>query len=459
MMIIDSSLKPDFRARGIARVYRKKQGNWISERLLVVLVVMFTYFSFDYLYCTHISPGNLYLGFVCRPPSFQYHVISLAFAVIPITFLPVRFSRPSDWAITFLFLFSYLPTAFMVRHRPGDTSAVGLLCLLLIALVLLDVTRRLDTPSISRRMIQIPTFWPGRRIRTVKYTLLMLFIFLVPVYLWAGNFRIDLNWATIYDRRMDSREISIPFLGYLVSIGRSLVPVYSIYFFIKERDRKYLIILALTSLAIFSLDGTKTALFIPAFLFFVSYMLVQGRSFSLIYLSLGILVLAAIIEVTLFHSGILSEILVRRIIAIPGFLNSVYWDFFSRNAKVLLTDSIGRIFIAPIYPTTAPFLIGATYFGRTTMNANTGIWMGGYAHFGVIGVFLMSVLAGLLLRVVDRYARGEQFLLLGSLTSAYFGIIWSEQMLHTSFLSGGVFYLLIILIIVTRHKHFSRTTH
>jgi len=258
---------------------------------------------------------------------------------------------------------------------------------------------------------------------------------------------------------MDSREISIPFLGYLVSIGRSLVPVYSIYFFIKERDRKYLIILALTSLAIFSLDGTKTALFIPAFLFFVSYMLVQGRSFSLIYLSLGILVLAAIIEVTLFHSGILSEILVRRIIAIPGFLNSVYWDFFSRNAKVLLTDSIGRIFIAPIYPTTAPFLIGATYFGRTTMNANTGIWMGGYAHFGVIGVFLMSVLAGLLLRVVDRYARGEQFLLLGSLTSAYFGIIWSEQMLHTSFLSGGVFYLLIILIIVTRHKHFSRTTH
>lgn len=420
----------------------------IVGRLLVAAVIITGYFAFDYLYCRSIAPGNLYLGFICRPSTWQLHLMSMLFAVVPVSFLPVRQARPSDWAIVFLYTFAYLPTTFMIRHRPGDTNAFHLLLLLLVALVLVHLARRFEIGAV-RKALSLSQRLLSRQTRVVRILLLLLFACLMPIYLWASNFRIDLAIATIYERRLDARELSIPFLGYIVSLGRSLVPVYAIYFFTTERDVRHLILLALTSLGIFSLDGTKTALLIPGFLFFVTFLSSRRLSFSILYFSLCLLILVAIAEVKWIGSDTLSEVFVRRIFAVPGFLNAVYWDFFSHNPKIFLTDSIGRLFAAPVYPTTAAFMIGVTYFGREATNANTGMWMGGYAHFGIPGILMVSILAGLLLRLVDKLTQGH-LLLLGSLTCAYFGIIWSEQMFHTSFLSGGVFYLLIVLIFLTR---------
>ncbi len=161
---------------------------------------------------------------------------------------------------------------------------------------------------------------------------------------------------------------------------------------------------------------------------------------------MGMLVLS-FMEYSVFETNILGEFFVRRILAVPGFLNITYWDYFSEHEKVLLTDSIGRYVSDPVYDLSAPFLIGIEYLNDVEANANTGIWMGGFAHFGVIGVLITSAIAGLILGLIDNLTRINYFMF-GTLACTYIGINWSEQMLHTSMLTGGVIYILFFIFII-----------
>jgi len=133
-------------------------------------------------------------------------------------------------------------------------------------------------------------------------------------------------------------------------------------------------------------------------------------------------------------------------------LNIIYWQFFSQNPQVFLTDSIGEFFHAPVYPISTTNFIGYYFFGNSAINANTGIWMGWFAHFGLMGVGLVSILAGIILGLVDNLTRSRDHLI-GNLTCAYFGFVWCEQMFHTSILSGGVLFLVIALLLDIKAKH------
>jgi|GEM_PF-2238196 len=427
-------------------------------RMAIGTALIGAYFLFDLLYCLRIAPANAYLGFVCRPANGYFSLLSLSFAVMPMAFLPVRFQRPSDWAVAMLYLFSYYPTALMVRHVLDETAAFALLFLLLVSLAVLTSVRLLYPRAVPLRSFRLPSYLIAPEKRTTRVAFLVLAVVLALLYMWQAGFRLSIDLANIYERRLAARASTGRVLGYMISIGRSVLPVVMLYLFFATRRTVYLLLLAVPSLAIFSYDGTKTALLIPLFLGGVGY-LAQGRNSlrrSLIYLiPLGALVGAAL-EEAFWSSGILRTYFVRRMFAVPGFLNGVYFDFFSTYPKVLLTDSIARAFLPPVYPVPTTFLIGSTYFLETT-NANTGIWMGWFAHFGVPGTLMVSVLAALVLRAIDLLAQGRA--LLGILSCTYIGILWSEQMFHTSFLSGGVFYLLVVLLYFHHRGQRSGRTH
>jgi hypothetical protein len=111
-----------------------------------------------------------------------------------------------------------------------------------------------------------------------------------------------------------------------------------------------------------------------------------------------------------------------------------------------MADSVGRYFINATNIISPSFTIGYEYLNNIESNANTGIWMGSYAHFGLIGILSLSMIAGFILGLVDNLTK-VNFTVLGYLVCAYIGILWSEQMLHTSMLTGGVFYIIIFLIV------------
>ena len=121
----------------------------------------------------------------------------------------------------------------------------------------------------------------------------------------------------------------------------------------------------------------------------------------------------------------------------------------------MLTDSIMGHFMVPVYDVPLTFVIGREYLHNIQANANTGIWMGWYAHFGIAGVFVASIIGGFIVGLIDRMTKSGLYIF-GCLGCFLIGIIWSEQMLHTSMLTGGVFFYIAILYFINISSKFRR---
>jgi hypothetical protein len=270
--------------------------------------------------------------------------------------------------------------------------------------------------------------------------LIMFFLTITIVSLKLIAFQFNFDFQSIYARRLLTRDDA--WNGYLICMGRSLLTVLGVYLACIQRKPFYGIFVVIFSAAIFSYDGTKTALIIPLFLVFIC--MIFYRTNSLFWPAFFIygLIMLSVVEFYFMDTTYLSQYFTRRIMAIPGCLNTLYWDFFSENPKVFMTDSFGQLFWPRVYDISAPYLIGTKYLNDPTANANTGIWMGAYAHFGILGVAVISAIGGFLLGLIDNLSKVNHFML-GTLMCA-----WSEQMFHTSILTGGIFYIFVFMFIV-----------
>ena len=257
---------------------------------------------------------------------------------------------------------------------------------------------------------------------------------------------LNLDFASIYERRHAVRGSSSWWSGYLISFCRSIVIIAAVYLFFIKKNKISLLILIACPIVIFSYDGTKSALLIPVFLSIIFFLVNNNKGLNSLLILMLFLITASIIEFDLMDTNIISTLFVRRIFAVPGLLNSLFWEYFSVHDKVMMADSIGRFFLDQSDVTASTYVIGYEYFNRPETNANTGIWMGGYAHFGFIGIILTSAIAGFILGIIDNLTK-ERFLMLGFIVCSYTGILWAEQMLHTSMLTGGIIYIVIFLML------------
>lgn len=414
----------------------------IKHRILLILVATVIYAVFYYMYKHEISPTESYRGFIFHQLSLSEFFVSMFFYLFPIFLLPVSLSRPSDISLWALYLFSYAPTAIMCFYitSKGIYSTVFFLISMLCALITLKYCRYHSFNIYSKKKLNL--------IYIDKIIILLFFLSITAFALKLTEFHFNLDLITAYERRMFAGEMDKGILaGYLISIGRSLLTILGIYNVLVKKKPIYGIFVIIFSLAIFSFQGTKSALVVPVILSIMS--LIYSRSKYLLWFPIvvGIVAILSLLEFSVLKTNILSGLFTRRIIAVPGFLNTVYWDFFSENNKVLLTDSIGRYFLDPVYDRPAPFIIGQEFFNNINSNANTGIWMGAFTHFGVVGIFIISAMAGFILGLIDNLTKTHYFIL-GTLVCLYIGINWSEQMLHTSMLTGGIIYNLLFLIFV-----------
>jgi hypothetical protein len=261
---------------------------------------------------------------------------------------------------------------------------------------------------------------------------------------------LSLDLATIHERRLFAREEGSVLGGYLISQARAVIYVLGVYLFLtRKRTIGLLLVLSLAAIG-FSYDGTKTSILLPIALLLLIIYFVRSRNVIWIMLGPGVVMLLGILEIKMTGTHIISEYIVRRMYAVTGLISAAYFEYFSTNSFVLMTDSIGRYFSESVYDLKTGYLIGSEYFGDPYINANTNIWWGGYANFGFIGIVFSSAIAGFILGFIDNITR-RRFFVLGCLVCAYFGLKWAEQLIHTSLLSGGIL-ALVALVFVAAHS-------
>lgn len=285
---------------------------------------------------------------------------------------------------------------------------------------------------------------------------ILLIIGILQLITYFGHI-MSLEWSSMYDRRLIAREIFSDnlFLRYYNSLfGALLVPFCALY---GSAYRSYsLVFLSFVGAFVsFAAFGGKGVFFSPllGFLLGIYFVRTTNRNF---FLNLAFLFTIfcglCSLEIVLFTNDLhlLNSYAFRRIFYVPAELTYQYWEYFSNNPVYLMSDSIlGSIFGGSPQEYSKSRLIGGIYYGKYIMNANTGIFGSAYGDFGLLGMPLIAFIAGLIIRYLNRVFEQKNSIIVVAY-SIFIALTWTQGALHTSLLSNGIIYTLLILLFIPK---------
>lgn len=287
------------------------------------------------------------------------------------------------------------------------------------------------------------------------FSLSLFMIILIIGFLGVGKF--NLNIMKVYEFRQDSSDNMPAIFGYIFpAIGKILLPMMIVIAAIKKR---YFFLLSgfVFSVLIFGFTAHKSPLFYPFVILGVYY--ISGRKWqALLYLALIGIILLSLVDFYLQEShgvpfGIFGSLFTRRAIYVPVLLNNYYIDFFSQNPMLMWSESKFTFGLneSP-YTVRAVNMIGAQYFGKPDMAANTGFIGSGYANAGWTGVILYSFILGLLISYFAQLGKfiGERFIM--SATFVIMFVLITSSDFTTAILTHGLFALLLTLLVLPRQQ-------
>ena len=367
----------------------------------------------------------IYEFFMPRTLAPWEHALAILCLLAPFLFLRRGTTTPAACASWTLYGLVYLSSAIIgITVLPDIIDYLSLMtflavCLLVFHLVAADmpVPKLTGTPNIVR----------------IDFVL-FLFLAILCLFIWYKvGFHLSLGIDDVYERRLEARE-TIGWGGYAIAPLRLLLPILAIHAWRTNRSLASLtwsLLLGLSCLGIYSYDGTKSTILFPAVLFVLALGSAKGRIAPTILTLIIILNLLAYLEFVATGQYTLADYIIRRSFVIPGMLTSVYWEYAS---QVVNLQQIS-------------YEVGSMYFNNPDTNANTNFLMWGWAWMGVAGGLMISLVSGMVISLFASYP-GVRFPLLGSLMACGCALIWTEQFLHTSLLSNGVIYLVILAFIM-----------
>lgn len=417
----------------------------MKSRLLLIFSGVAYYLLLILIYILYIVPVHGYTGLTFHPIPLPILLSLALISLIPLLWMPINISRPSDLISWWLYLCITIPSSFIiVVSADRDSSNLFMLPIsLLLAFIIFDFTRLKSKFKIKPYPLREPVF--------VSLVVLSMIVF-TAVTLVVNNFSINLSFDTIYERRLDAREMvaASSIVAYAIATLNNVLNPLCMMLVIIYKRKFFLFLLCISIIVNFSFSGEKATLFSPLLILFTYFIVTNKKSGgTFLFLNINLLIIVSFLEYALLKSDFLVNNIVRRQFIIPSKLTFDYWDFFSNHPVVMMSDSLLKIFFEPRYNLTMPHLIGYEYYGSLLMNGNANIWAGAFGHFGYFGFLLVSIFAGWIAAVYDSLGKGNNFIFACAF-AAQIGIVWTNGNLQTSILSDGVAVSIIILYFLPR---------
>lgn len=418
-------------------------------RIVVLAGSVLAYIAaLHYCYVSRISPLFSYLGFVYYAPGTSTLALSWLFAMTPVLLMPMRLSRPSQVVIWLLYLLVYIPAQIFPRYTLELSSGafLRLSVVLLVAFMVIVVAQVVPTVGIKRVTIAPQQYW----LILIGFSLIS-YAYIVLSF----GFRSSIpNIANVYDVRLEYREEVAnkgPFLAYFILWQGNIVNNLAIARGVIGRRYSQVALGFLGQLLIFSIAGYKSMFF--SSLMILGVMLAArggGKRFGLNVAWGGtLLILTATLLDRMLDTIVYTSLFVRRMIVAPGLVTGFYYEFFSKNPKTLMSQSILSPFFDYPYDTTYNFLIGYYYYGRIDVSMNANFLGDGFANFGFLGVLLAAFALSCLLWIVDCLAR-DRDLRIVSMVLGITAFSLSNSALPTAIVSHGFGFLLVLLALMPR---------
>lgn len=395
----------------------------------------------DVVYPLFISQKWSYSGLTAEFDSTRYAFI-LVIQLISLPFAANMVARRSlsDIGTLLLYLISFMPGLTVIAFIPLSPEFISSFC---VFWTILFVANALMPFLGFRRNFQINTH--------LVIGAASVFCSLLVLYVWARytGFRINMDLRIVYELREEAYEYN---MGTLMTYGfaacRALVPVMLGYSLANRRRLLAAWLICLTVI-IFSVDGIKTALYSSGIVILMYFLFRRGGSPSkFIY---GVVVLGTVgILLSLLGNDFVFDSLLRRIMYLPNYLATQYFEFFSVNEPDYFRQSFLRNFgfVSP-YSTSIAVIIGELHY--VGGNANSGLLADAFTNFGMAGPIILPLMVVALFRLLQACAEGLPVFLS---YSCIFLVIWHlvNSFIFTVLLTHGTLAMCLLTYFLPRKR-------
>lgn len=255
------------------------------------------------------------------------------------------------------------------------------------------------------------------------------------------------NLYQVYDVRNKVSTIR-GVMGYLIPWCAKVVMPFLLVFFLNRKRVVASLLIIISQLYFYTVFAQKTFLFTPFLATFVYICVKKGLLDWCIERGISLLVFSVTAMFLINKNWIMPiSLLVRRVLFVPATIKFAYYDFFSVNSKVHFADgTLGHILkIQSPYELQIPKII-SEYLGRPSSNCNAGYLGDAYANGGWIGVFAMSILIIIFVKILDKLGSNmDKAVLIASCLYLFYSL--NDSALLTTLLTGGGILLLFIYVI------------
>ena len=365
------------------------------------------------------------------------YLLAVAFT-LALNSLLRRGAQPASIVVCFYVVFVALPllTLYGTMEVPTGFVLAVLGCVLLVAGVQAAVpVLRLRPPS------------PGVAAFTVlAAALVTLYVYVSLMRGGVGRFNLDLY--QVYEARAELAESRFPLMGYLLPLQGYVINMAVLVYALGQR-RWWLVIAVLgVQVLLFGLTNFKAFLFAPLLVVGL-YVVVKRRNPLLLMLAGAIAMVLLLIGLDAALGEIMFGSILVRLFYTPALLHHLYYDFFSANPLMFMSD--GRLSFLFENPYDMPYIhvVALEYWGKV-FSPNVGFLGDAYANFGLMGMFLFSVFLGLFLKLIDSVSILTQDRNMAVAMVAIPGFALVNSALFTSLLTHGLLATLVALWLLSR---------
>lgn len=128
----------------------------------------------------------------------------------------------------------------------------------------------------------------------------------------------------------------------------------------------------------------------------------------------------------------------------PAYIQYCFFDFFTSHTPDFFRQSFLRFFgFTSPYPNLA-YMIGNIYLKQSNLSANNGLISDAVANMGYLGIFIMPICLGFVLKLLDNASEKLDVRLYIAL-ALYTSIMLTNSFLFTVLLTHGLLVVILLL--------------
>lgn len=422
---------------------RKKENEFLLRKLLFYILIY--KFSIEIVYIFLISPVYSYMNLELNMNISKF-LLSSIYVFIIVFNSPKNKITPSTYFFLTMEFFIIIPT--LSYYWLNDMSSTYTFFLAISSLVVTLVLK-----------VKLKPFTIKNRAAIITLKGIFVLYVLSTVYIILSRGGVDLralNFDSVYELRSEYNLIG--FMGYLANwSAKVFCPFYLGYFYL-QKNYKGVVFVSILQVLMYLSFGNKAFLFSLGIIFLNLLYVKRGKYIKEMSLTMSGLNLLALVLSSFNITDTLQRAVPYRLVFIPAQIQYYYYEFFADNRKLLFADNIfGRIFsIENPFGKNISFIIGDLFYRTGAgINANTGIFADAYANGGFFLMIFISIVFGILLAIVDASTtRIPIYMVVGALS--YIMFVINDAPLLTTLITGGMFIMIIMLIILNSSLNFDK---